>query len=296
MNQTFQNSAQVFSIGIFFTLMIVGLASTLPTTLSAGLQAHGVDPATAHQVASAAADLDPVRRLPRLQPGRAPARRRTSSRRCPCTTRSSLTGSSVLPDADLRPVPPRPPRRVRVRDRRMPDRRGGLGDARREESADVSASAAPPGGSCSRPSAVRTLGPPRPSGSARRSGAAARRSRRALRLKRTVSVCRRSSRIRSVFDVPIRLPRCRSTARTVQPSAQATRSRSPRPHPLGLRRACSSAPLSADSPATSPCETRPAAARGEPSRPVTRISIEAVAVAPPGSVTVTVAVYVPGVR
>jgi MFS family permease len=51
MNQTFQNSAQVFSIGIFFTLMIAGLASTLPTTLSAGLQAHGVDPATAHQVA-----------------------------------------------------------------------------------------------------------------------------------------------------------------------------------------------------------------------------------------------------
>ena len=30
MNQTFQNSAQVLSIGIFFTLMILGLASTLP--------------------------------------------------------------------------------------------------------------------------------------------------------------------------------------------------------------------------------------------------------------------------
>ena len=28
MNQTFQNSAQVLSIGIFFTLMIIGLAST----------------------------------------------------------------------------------------------------------------------------------------------------------------------------------------------------------------------------------------------------------------------------
>ena len=52
MNQTFQNSAQVFSIGIFFTLMIVGLASTLPTTLSAGLESHGVDAATAHQVAA----------------------------------------------------------------------------------------------------------------------------------------------------------------------------------------------------------------------------------------------------
>jgi len=52
MNQTFQNSAQVLSIGIFFTLMIIGLASTLPHTLSAGLQANGVDPATAHSVSS----------------------------------------------------------------------------------------------------------------------------------------------------------------------------------------------------------------------------------------------------
>jgi hypothetical protein len=52
MNQTFQNSAQVLSIGIFFTLMIVGLAGSLPHTLSAGLQAHGVPAATAHQVAT----------------------------------------------------------------------------------------------------------------------------------------------------------------------------------------------------------------------------------------------------
>jgi MFS family permease len=52
MNQTFQNSAQVLSIGIFFTLMIVGLASTLPHTLSAGLQSHGVNAATAHRVAA----------------------------------------------------------------------------------------------------------------------------------------------------------------------------------------------------------------------------------------------------
>jgi MFS family permease len=51
MNQTFQNSAQVLSIGIFFTLMIIGLASTLPHTLTTGLQAHGVDAATAHRVA-----------------------------------------------------------------------------------------------------------------------------------------------------------------------------------------------------------------------------------------------------
>jgi MFS family permease len=56
MNQTFQNSAQVLSIGIFFTLMIIGLAATLPTSLAAGLQAHGV-PAAA---ATRAAHLPPV--------------------------------------------------------------------------------------------------------------------------------------------------------------------------------------------------------------------------------------------
>jgi MFS family permease len=56
MNQTFQNSAQVLSIGIFFTLMILGLAATLPGTLAAGLEAHGV-PAAA---ATHAAHLPPV--------------------------------------------------------------------------------------------------------------------------------------------------------------------------------------------------------------------------------------------
>jgi MFS family permease len=50
MNQTFQNSAQVLSIGIFFTLMILGLASSLPHTMTAGLEAHGVAGATARHV------------------------------------------------------------------------------------------------------------------------------------------------------------------------------------------------------------------------------------------------------
>ena len=56
MNQTFQNSAQVISIGIFFTLMIFGLASTLPSAMSSGLQAHGVGAVTAHR----AANLPPI--------------------------------------------------------------------------------------------------------------------------------------------------------------------------------------------------------------------------------------------
>ena len=51
MNQTFQNSAQVFSIGIFFTLLIAGLSSALPHTLNAGLQAHGVTPSVAEHAA-----------------------------------------------------------------------------------------------------------------------------------------------------------------------------------------------------------------------------------------------------
>ncbi len=50
MNQTFQNSAQVLSIGIFFTLMIIGLSATLPHTLTAGLEAQGVAPSTAADV------------------------------------------------------------------------------------------------------------------------------------------------------------------------------------------------------------------------------------------------------
>src|ERR1700752_2574606 len=56
MNQTFQNSAQVLSIGIFFTLMILGLASSLPAAMTNGLQAHGVPAAVAHT----AAHLPPV--------------------------------------------------------------------------------------------------------------------------------------------------------------------------------------------------------------------------------------------
>jgi MFS family permease len=49
---TFQNSGFVLSIGVFFSLMIAGLASTLPATLSRGLTAQGVPAAIAHQIAS----------------------------------------------------------------------------------------------------------------------------------------------------------------------------------------------------------------------------------------------------
>jgi MFS family permease len=51
MNTTFQNSAQVISIGIFFSLMIVGLADVLPHNVSTGLLAHGVPRAVADRAA-----------------------------------------------------------------------------------------------------------------------------------------------------------------------------------------------------------------------------------------------------
>jgi len=50
MSGTFNASAQVLSIGIFFTLMILGLAATLPADLYHGLIAQGVGSATALRV------------------------------------------------------------------------------------------------------------------------------------------------------------------------------------------------------------------------------------------------------
>ena len=47
---TFMNSASVLSIGVFFTLMIIGLASGLPHTLQHGLVAHQVPAADAARI------------------------------------------------------------------------------------------------------------------------------------------------------------------------------------------------------------------------------------------------------
>jgi MFS family permease len=59
MRSTFQNSGTALSIGLFFSVMIAGLASRLPQTLSSGLRQHGVAAGVAHQVAS----LPPVSSL-----------------------------------------------------------------------------------------------------------------------------------------------------------------------------------------------------------------------------------------
>jgi MFS family permease len=59
MRLTFQNSGTALSIGVFFSLMVAGLASSLPGTLSAGLRAQGVPGGVADQVAG----LPPVSTL-----------------------------------------------------------------------------------------------------------------------------------------------------------------------------------------------------------------------------------------
>jgi MFS family permease len=52
MRATTVNAGMVLSIGVFFSLMIVGLAATLPTTMETRLIGQNVPPAVAHRVAS----------------------------------------------------------------------------------------------------------------------------------------------------------------------------------------------------------------------------------------------------
>src|SRR5579863_8679180 len=51
MSATFQNSAMVLSIGIFFSLIIAGLAGTLPQAMTHGLVAQGLPHADAARIA-----------------------------------------------------------------------------------------------------------------------------------------------------------------------------------------------------------------------------------------------------
>jgi hypothetical protein len=96
MNQTFQNSAQVLSVGIFFTLMIIGLSATLPHTMASGLEAHGV---STHD-AVRAANLPPVSILFAAFLGYNPIQHLLGSsvvQQLPAHTQAVLTGRSFFP-------------------------------------------------------------------------------------------------------------------------------------------------------------------------------------------------------
>jgi MFS family permease len=97
MRATFQNSGMSLSIGIFFSLMIAGLAATLPRTLVSGLRAQGVPASVARHVAH----LPPVSTLFASFLGYNPIRNllRPSGvlPRLPARNAANLTGKEFFP-------------------------------------------------------------------------------------------------------------------------------------------------------------------------------------------------------
>jgi MFS family permease len=97
MRSTFQNSSSALSIGAFFSLLIAGLASSLPKTLAAGLTRHGVPPAAAQHIAT----LPPVASLFAAVLGVNPIRHLLASNGAladlPVTAQRVLTGREFFP-------------------------------------------------------------------------------------------------------------------------------------------------------------------------------------------------------
>jgi MFS family permease len=96
MRATFQNSGTSLSIGIFFSLMVAGLASALPRTLTAGLRAQGVPAA----IAAHASHLPPVSTLFASFLGYNPIQNLLGPgtlARLPAHNRAVLTGKEIFP-------------------------------------------------------------------------------------------------------------------------------------------------------------------------------------------------------
>ena len=102
MRSTFQNSGTALSIGVFFSLMIAGLAGSLPKTLTGGLEQHGVPHAVAHQIGS----LPPVSSLFAAVLGVNPVQHLLASRHVlatlPAASQQILTGREFFPDSSRR--------------------------------------------------------------------------------------------------------------------------------------------------------------------------------------------------
>jgi MFS family permease len=98
MRSTYQNSGTALSIGVFFSLMIAGLASSLSTTLTRGLTQHGVPHPVAHQIGG----LPPVSSLFAAVLGVNPIQHLLQSAgvlaRLPAASRQILTGRVFFPE------------------------------------------------------------------------------------------------------------------------------------------------------------------------------------------------------
>jgi MFS family permease len=97
MRGTFFNSGSALSIGVFFSLMIIGLASTLPHTLTSGLVQQGVPGGVAQQVGN----LPPVGSLFAAFLGFNPLRELLGPsgvlQQLPAANAANLTGKSFFP-------------------------------------------------------------------------------------------------------------------------------------------------------------------------------------------------------
>jgi MFS family permease len=97
MRSTYQNSGTALSIGVFFSLMIAGLAGTLPVTLTEGLRRHSVPAGIAHQIGT----LPPVSSLFAAVLGVNPVQHELAVRgvlsRLPAASQQVLTGRQFFP-------------------------------------------------------------------------------------------------------------------------------------------------------------------------------------------------------
>ena len=130
MRSTFQNSGMALSIGIFFSLMIAGLASALPKTLTSGLTAQGVPASVATQVSH----LPPVSTMFAALLGYNPVQNLLAPygvlTKLPAHNVAVLDRQAVLPAPDLGAVPSRPGHRLHRRRDHVGHRRAGLAAAR----------------------------------------------------------------------------------------------------------------------------------------------------------------------
>ena len=98
MRSTYQNSGTALSIGVFFSLMIAGLASSLPRALTGGLQRLGVPHGIAHQIGS----LPPVSSLFAAVLGVNPVQHLLAARGAlsslPAASQRVLTGRQFFPE------------------------------------------------------------------------------------------------------------------------------------------------------------------------------------------------------
>jgi MFS family permease len=103
MRSTYQNSGTALSIGVFFSLMIAGLAGTLPAALTAGLRQHGVPAGIAHQIGA----LPPVSSLFAAVLGVNPVQHLLAARgvlhRLPAASQQALTGRAFFPHLIAQP-------------------------------------------------------------------------------------------------------------------------------------------------------------------------------------------------